>query len=196
MVARELGAFVKAYNEYYDLAKTLGKADGEGASGAMVGDSMLRGVTSKLRNMLSGSFDSNNGNTLSLSQLGVEADQYGKLTLDSDRLKETLDADPTAVQQFFIGTDDKPGFAASMEGLLDNYTKSGGLIESRIDGYKNQLDKLDDDMEVFGRKMEKYEKRLLAQYNAMDLLVANMTATSNSLMGQLNNMPGVVRKTR
>jgi len=195
LVAQDLKKFVEAYNEYYDTAKQLGQS-GEGGVGPMAGDSMLRGVTSKLRSTLSQSFSSDAlGNTMSLAQLGIETDQYGKLTLDTQVLNDKISEDPDAVQQFFIGTDDEPGFAASTESLLQNYTKTGGLIDSRIEGFEGQLNDLEDDMASFTRKMEKYEARLLSQYNAMDLLVANMTSTSNSVMAQLDNMPGVVRKT-
>ncbi|NRA70779.1 MAG: flagellar filament capping protein FliD [Gammaproteobacteria bacterium] len=198
MVSRELGNFVKAYNEYYELAKTLGKAktNESESNGAMVGDSMLRGVTYKLRTMLSRPFNSEGSNSLSLSQLGVESDQYGKLTFDASELKETLSKNPGAIQQFFIGTEDKPGFAASLHSVLDSYTKKDGLIATRIEGYQTQLERLDDDMISFDSKMKKYEARLLSQYNAMDLLVAQMTSTSSYMMAQLSNMPGVVRKTK
>lgn len=196
LVEKELAKFVEAYNEYYDVAKQLGQA-GEGVSGPMAGDSMLRGVTSKLRSMLSQSFSSDAlDGTLSLSQLGVESDQYGKLSFDSSVLKDKLSEDPDAVQSFFVGTDEKPGFAASTESLLKNYTESGGLIDNRIKGFEGQLDKLEDDMAAFTRKMEKYEARLLSQYNAMDMLVANMTSTSSYVMAQLENMPGVVKQTK
>ncbi|PKF59039.1 flagellar hook protein FliD [Alteromonadales bacterium alter-6D02] len=194
LVAKELGAFVKSYNEYYKVAKELGQA-GEAGGGPLAGDSMLRGITGKLRNMLSQSFDSGSGNTLSLAQLGVESDQYGVLSLDSTILNKVIAEDPSAVQQFFVGDDSTPGFAASTDTLIANYTESGGLIDSRINGYETQLDKLEDDMTAFNRKMENYEARLLSQYNAMDMLVANMNSTSSYLMGQLDNMPGVVKKT-
>jgi flagellar hook-associated protein 2 len=37
---------------------------------------------------------------------------------------------------------------------------------------------------------------LYSQYNAMDLIVAQLNSTSTYLMAQLENMPGVVRKDR
>jgi flagellar hook-associated protein 2 len=199
LVEQELKKFVEEYNKYYDSAKQLGSsgkgADGSNeAKGALAGDSMLRSVTSKLRSTLSQSFSSDeSGGTLSLSQLGIESDQYGKLTLDSKILKEKIEEDPNAIQKFFVGTEDKPGFAASTDGLIQNYTKKDGLIDSRIKGFEGQLDSLDDDMAAFTRKMSKYEARLLSQYNAMDALVAQMRATSDSVQGQLANLPGVVR---
>ncbi|OIQ47981.1 MAG: hypothetical protein BM565_03600 [Gammaproteobacteria bacterium MedPE] len=192
LVVRELENFVKTYNEFQTLTKELGKGGGENEnSGVLVGDSMLRSVTSKVRNMLSRSFDSN-GSTIALSQLGVETDQYGKLSLDKTKLNDAVSENPAAIEEFFVGTEENPGFAATLEGLVKNYTETGGLIDSRIDSYNNQLTKLDDDLVAFNKKMDRYEARLFAQYNAMDALVANLRSTSTALQGQLANLPGVV----
>ena len=59
---------------------------------------------------------------------------------------------------------------------------------------KIQLESLDDDRISFGRKMDALEARLYKQYNAMDLLVANLNATGDYVTAQLDNMPGVVRQ--
>ena len=42
--------------------------------------------------------------------------------------------------------------------------------------------------------MDSLEARLLEQYNAMDLLVANLNSTSSYIQQQLDNMPGVVKQ--
>ena len=42
--------------------------------------------------------------------------------------------------------------------------------------------------------MESLESRLYAQYNRMDLLVAQLNSTSSYVQAQLDNMPGVVKK--
>jgi len=143
---------------------------------------------------LSKSFDSGNGSTLSLSGLGVESDQYGVLTLDTDVLNEFVDNDVNGVEQFFVGTDSVDGFAASIDKLTSFYTDSDGIIQNRIDSRTTQLDRLDDDNLAFTRRMESLEARLYSQYNAMDLLVAQLNSTSSYITAQLDNMPGVVRK--
>lgn len=187
--------FVKNYNELLSLSKTLGQA-GEGATGPLVGDSLLRGVMSKLRQQISTQFDSSGDESISLSQLGVRSDRYGVLSLDKTDLDEYIASDVDGVQNFFVGSDDVPGFAASVDTLMKFYTDSDGLIQSRIDGKKNQLESIDDDRVSFGRKMDALEARLYKQYNAMDLLVANLNATGSYLTAQLDNMPGVVRKSK
>lgn len=177
------------------LSKQLGSA-GEGGTGPLAGDSLLRGVMGKLRQELSKGFDIGNGNTLSLSELGVTSDQYGVLSLNTENLNEFINEDVNGVEQFFIGSDSTNGFAASLKELTSFYTDSDGIIQNRIDSRTNQLDRLDDDKIAFSRRMEALETRLFAQYNAMDLLVAQLNSTSSYVQTQLDNMPGVVRKSK
>ena len=191
-IEESLTAFVTSYNKLVDLNSDFGQV-GEGKSGAMIGDSLLRGVMSKIRSEFTASFDFGD-ETLTLSELGIRSDQYGKMSIDSEDLNEFIKSNVDDVQQFLVGTDSKPGFAGSLTAMLDFYTKSDGMIQDRIDSKEKSLDKLDDSREAFTRKMDSLEARLFAQYNAMDLLVSGLNNTSSYLMQQLDNMPGVVRK--
>jgi flagellar hook-associated protein 2 len=166
---------------------------GDGNSGVLSGDSLLRGVMSKIRNELSSNFDFGNDGESSLAQLGIETDRYGKLSLDSTKLNDAIVENVDNVQSFFTGSDDKLGFAGQVDELLKFYTESDGLIQGRIDSKGTQLSRIDDDRASFSRKMDALEARLSAQYNSMDLLVANLNSTSSYLTAQLDNMPGVVR---
>ncbi len=186
-----LNSFISSYNELLELSNNLG-ASGEAGAGVMAGDSLLRGVMSKLRSEITNPVDLGGGNSLSLSQLGVETDRYGVLTLNTETLDEQIDANVNLVQQFFVGDDDD-GFAQSFDELMSFYTDSDGIIQNRIDSKTNQLDDLDDDRLDLASKMESLSSRLYAQYNAMDLLVASLNNTSSYVQAQLENMPGVVR---
>lgn len=188
-----LEKFVESYNELQKLNKQLGVA-GESGNGPLAGDSLLRGVMGKLRQELSNSFDTGNGNTLSLAEIGLESDRYGVLSLDTEKLDKAIESDISGVQQLFVGTDSTDGFASSIKELTSFYTDADGLIQTRIDSRTAQLDRLDDDRVAFGLRMESLEARLYSQYNAMDLIVANLTATGSYITAQLDNMPGVVRK--
>jgi len=190
-----LNGFIESYNELLTLSNNLGKS-GESGAGVMAGDSMLRGVMSKLRQQLTSEVSLSDGSSLSLSQLGVEADRYGKLTLDSERLDGQVESNVDLVQEFFLGENDDDGFAQTFDELMNFYTDKDGIIQNRIDSKQNQLDGIDDERIDFARKMESLESRLYAQYNSMDLLVAQLNSTSNYVQAQLENMPGVVRKSK
>jgi flagellar hook-associated protein 2 len=188
-----LNSFIRSYNELLELSNNLGASGADGV-GVMAGDSLLRGVMSKLRDTITDSVNVG-GSSLSLSQLGVETDRYGVLSLDSDTLNDQINADVGLVQQFFVGSNDEDGgFAQSFDDLVSFYTDTDGIIQNRIDSKTNQLDDLDDQRESLTSKMESLSSRLYAQYNAMDLLVASLNNTSSYVQAQLENMPGVVRQ--
>lgn len=190
-IEKSLEEFISAYNSLVDLNTNFGQV-GDGNSGVMVGDSLLRGVMTKIRNEFTASFDFGSNETMSLSELGVRSDQYGKMSIDSEDLNEFINNNVDNVQQLLVGTDSKPGFAATLTNILDFYTQADGVIQSRIDSKELKLDKLSDDREAFTRKMDSLEARLYTQYNSMDLLVSGLNSTSSYLMAQLDNMPGVV----
>jgi flagellar hook-associated protein 2 len=188
-----LEGFVESYNELKALSDQLGAAS-ESGSGALSGDSLLRGVMNKFRQQFSESFNSGNGNTLSLSELGVESDQYGVLSLDTETLNDYIASDVDGIEQFFVGSASASGFATSVDELASFYTDSDGIIQNRIDSRTTQLERLDDDYLNFESRMASLETRLYAQYNAMDLIVAQLNSTSSYVQAQLENMPGVVRQ--
>jgi flagellar hook-associated protein 2 len=194
-VAGGLNTFISSFNSLLDLSNQLGKS-GEGGVGPLSGDSLLRGVMSKLRSQFNKGFDIGNGETLTLSELGVRTERSGQLSLDKSTLDDLLEENPDKIQNFFLGEDKKSGFVTDIQEFIGFYSDSGGLIQQRIDGKTTQIEKLDSDLESFQAKMESLESRLFAQYNAMDLIVAQMNSTSSYLMTQLDNMPGVVRKSK
>ncbi len=194
-VAGGINTFIESFNALVDLSNQLGKS-GEDGTGVLAGDAMLRGVMTKIRSQFNKEFDATNGNTLTLSQLGVRTERDGKLSFEQSTLDDMLEDDPDAIQTFFLGADGDNGFVNDMNTFVGFYTDSDGVIQQRIDGKNNQIDKLSSDLVDFQEKMTSLESRLLAQYNAMDLIVSQMNSTSSYLMSQLENMPGVVKQSK
>jgi len=194
-VAGGLNTFITSFNALVDLSKQLGQSNEDG-TGPLSGDSLLRGVMTKLRSQFNKGFDIGNGESLTLSQLGVRTERSGHLSLDKSTLDDLLEENPDKVQNFFIGENKTSGFVTDIQEFIGFYTDSDGLLEERIEGKTNQIKKIDSDLIKFKEKMDSLEARLLAQYNAMDLIVGQMKSTSSYLMTQLDNMPGVVRKSK
>jgi flagellar hook-associated protein 2 len=189
-----LNSFVDKFNAFIDLSKQLGRSSAEEGVGALAGDSLLRGSVNQVRSLLTSEFSTGNGNTDFLANFGIRTERSGKLSIDSDALKAAIEKDPQALQTFFIGENDGDGFVGQLDTVIKGYTASDGIISSRIEGRESQLSKLETDVEKFNIRMAKYEERLYGQYNAMDLLVANLNSTGSYLQQQLANLPGVVKK--
>lgn len=193
-ISAGLKSFVEKFNAFIDLSKQLGRSSAEEGVGALAGDSLLRGSVNQVRSLLTSEFSTGNGNTDFLANFGIRTERSGKLSIDSDALKAAVEKDPQAMQTFFVGENDGDGFVGQLSTVIKGYTASDGIISSRIEGRESQLSKLQTDVDKFNIRMAKYEERLLSQYNAMDLLVANLNSTGSYLQQQLANLPGVVKK--
>lgn len=82
------------------------------------------------------------------------------------------------------------GYADRLITLIDDFLKSDGTLDTRLDGIQETIDDITADREALNRRLETLEARLLAQFNAMDSLIAQLSTTSNFLTQQLSSLPG------
>ncbi|MBB1383618.1 flagellar filament capping protein FliD, partial [Shewanella sp. SR41-2] len=127
-----------------------------------------------------------------LYELGISTDSSGKLSIDDTKLSEAVTNNMSLVEGIFSTSD--TGLAYQFDDLVKSYTKSGGVIDSRNNSYTSATSRITDQREAFTLKMEKLEARLLKQFNAMDLIVAQLNTQSSSLTNSLASLPGVVRE--
>ncbi len=64
-----------------------------------------------------------------------------------------------------------------------------GAIEARTEGLNSRIERIDEQREALGRRLEALETRLLRQFNALDSLVSQLNNTSSFLTQQLANLP-------
>jgi flagellar hook-associated protein 2 len=81
------------------------------------------------------------------------------------------------------------GILTPIEDLLDAYLESDGLISSREEGLNDSLEDIADERESLERSLESLESRLIAQFTALDILIAEYNSTSAFLTQQLANLP-------
>lgn len=80
------------------------------------------------------------------------------------------------------------GFAAKLGKLVDGML-TGRMIESRVDGINATIKDITAQRETIARRLEDTEKRLRAQYTALDTMLASLSQTSNFLQQQLAKLP-------
>lgn len=81
------------------------------------------------------------------------------------------------------------GVAVSLGGVLDRFLDSNGLIDLRTDGLQANVDRIAEDREALNVRLEAIEARFRSQFNALDVLLANLRTTSDFLTTQLANIP-------
>ena len=189
-VGSALADFAAAYNTFLETTASLSRVNTDSnIVGALAGDSTIRGLVSQVRNVLSRTIDAS-GSVNSLASLGLTTNREGLLEVNESLLASQVNNNFDDVKALFTG-DDSVG--ESLTSTLGDYAGGGGAIQARIDGYRTTLTRIEDDRAAFEERITSLEARLYAQYNAMDLQVAQLNSTSNFLTGQLANLPGVVR---
>ena len=196
-VAKSITDFVDAYNKMLDNVNSLtsvtsvGGDDGEPLAAALVGDASVRSFMTAMRSEL-GSVAAGDGIRI-LADLGISTQRDGKLAVDDTKLEQALDNNFEQVNSFFTG---EQGLMARLEAKVEPYTQTGGILESRTKALQNTLSRVDDQRDTLSTRLTKLESRLFAQFNAMDMLVSQMSSTGNFLTAQLDSLPGIVNQNK
>ena len=194
-ITSAIDKFVKGYNGYVDIFNQLTDYDATANTrGALQGDFSSRSIMSNVRNAVANTVPGLDGSYRSLADIGITTNAKGQLSVDSTKLNAALAADPDAVTGMFADTTYNgtavTGVAARLDTILTGYLASDGIIDSRTDSLSKSLSRINDDREVVARRLDSLEARYRAQFNAMDSLLSNITATGDFLTQQLKNLPG------
>jgi len=140
---------------------------------------MVRGLQQQLRGMVG-------GYASELKALGVSIATDGTLSVEASKLDAALAADPDGVRRLF-GKDGalSSRLETTLKATLDATT---GTLTQRTGSLNRQIEGLSDQMDALDRRMEAVEARYLAQFTAMDTLVAQMQGTSSYLSQQLASL--------
>ena len=175
--------FVTAYNTLIDKCTELGKrntivgGESQDDGGALAGDSMPRSIRTLMANTVMEPNSEMTGIN-SIFQVGIEMDNDGKLSVDSDKFDDALDDNYEQVVALFSGEN---GVAGKLQTSLKEYTKTGGLISQRQDQLNSDLRDLSSREATAADQLEKYEANLRAQYGSLDTLLAQMQSSASYL---------------
>jgi flagellar hook-associated protein 2 len=82
------------------------------------------------------------------------------------------------------------GIADSLDTLLKGFLDKGGFVTSREGSLTNSITDISVERENLDLRIASVESRLIAQFSALDSLVARFQSTSSFLTQQLANLPG------
>jgi flagellar hook-associated protein 2 len=182
-IKESVSKFVDSYNALSSLAQSLGRYGGEGGTnGALIGDSMLRGVVNKVRQDLSTPVASTNSELNTLQMIGIEIDKDGIMTMDSSKFENLLKTDLSAVSTLFSASD---GVAAKLDEDLDIYIQAGGILENQSKSLNKRLSDIESRREAVQLRLDNLQQRLQKQYIAMDIAVGQFQATGSYLSQQI-----------
>lgn len=185
-IQRKAESFVAAWNTLAQQMTTLGRYDSTTrTAGPMLGDSLLRGIDTQLRRMLTEPVPGTSGNYRTLTSLGISMTGSGTLQLDAARFNQALAADPEAVGAVFSS---ESGVAVRMAEFVDERLSSDGEFAARDERIGTQRRRLDQDRVALEARMQVIQQRYLKQFTAMDAMLAQLQSTSSYLAQQLESL--------
>ena len=110
-VTGNVESFVEGYNELMKSINNLTSYNADTGRGSVLqGDSVTRGLTSQVRNILSSAVSGLSGAYRSLADIGITTQSGGTLALDKTKLSDAMAADFSVVGKLFAaaGTVDDP----------------------------------------------------------------------------------------
>ena len=180
-------SFVTAYNALMTTinAQTKVTTGADGAAtgaAALTGDATMRSLVNSVRSEISHSVGT--GSLRTLSQLGINTVQKtGLLEFNDTKWDAAVKTYGADISDLFTGKD---GLLTRMTKTTEEYTKTGGILATRQTNLTNQLKELEESQEALDRRIESLTETLTKKYNAMDTMVAQLKATSDSVMTTLN----------
>ncbi|MBA1227231.1 flagellar filament capping protein FliD [Stutzerimonas stutzeri] len=188
-VKKQIQTFVDSYNKLIGVinAQTKVTSVGEGkapVTGALVGDATARTLLNTIRNELVNV--QGDGALRALTDIGITTQKDGTLAIDSAKLDKAMAGNFGELSGLFTGD---MGLASRLDAKLKPYTETGGILEQRNKAMTETITKIDDQKEALTRRITSLQERLYKQFNAMDLLVGQLSNTSSSLLASLENLP-------
>ena len=188
-VKKQVQSFVDAYNKLIGVinAQTKVTPVGDGktpVTGALVGDATARTLLGTIRNELVNV--QGDGALRALTDIGITTQKDGTLGIDNDKLDKAMAESFNELPGLFTG--DK-GLASRLDAKLKPYTETGGILEQRNKIMTETISDIDKQKENLNLRIASLQERLFKQFNAMDLLVGQLSNTSSSLLASLENLP-------
>ncbi len=145
-----------------NTAATLGFSAGAGTAGVDVAGSLGTATGSGSGRTLSGAGDAD----------GIKVDVLGGSTGSRGTVNVTV------------------GIAAQLDGLLDALLDADSPLDSRTDALNDYIADIGKEREKLSERLGRLEQRLLAQFTALDTMLAQLQSTSTFLAQQLASLPG------
>ncbi|WP_128001553.1 flagellar filament capping protein FliD [Piscinibacter defluvii] len=185
---KTLQDFAAAYSELTKLIATDTKYDATSKSaGPLQGDGAIVGLQNRLRAMLGASSGASSAYTR-LSDVGFEIQRDGSLSVNATRLDKAL-ANLPELKKLFANSSTTDasldGFGKRFRVFASDVLGVDGTLTTRSDGLAEKLKRNQDAQERLEDRLAQVQKRLEAQYTALDAQMGKLNGLSSYVTQQI-----------
>ncbi|MFU2317654.1 flagellar filament capping protein FliD [Rahnella sp. PCH160] len=188
--------FVDSYNALQDTFTSLTKFTAtatntdtsDSTNGALLGDSALRTIQTRLKTALGSA--SGSGSISSLSSIGITTDPTtGKLEIDSTKLNTALTSNTAAVQTMMVGDGKTTGVMTNITNLNTGFLNTtNGTIANAEAAVNTTLKSLTTQYNSVNDSINTTIARYKTQFTALDVAIQKLNSTATYLTTQFEAM--------
>ena len=184
---KNIQEFVDTYNELNDLLTQSTKYDEESkTAGVLQGDSATVSLQNSLR-MLTQGISGSTGGLTRLAEIGIQMQEGGKLSTDTTKLDKAL-TNLEGLKGLFANKADAlgqgGGIAVNFKNFTDKLLSFDGTLNTKTDSLERTLKSNSAEQTKVNTRADTLEKRLYAQYSALDTKMASLNAL-NAYVSQM-----------
>ena len=185
-----LEEFVSMFNEaYIPIARELKVTEDTDYGSSLAGDSSIKRIKLAIQTAVTSSVPGTTGTWNALSEIGLEMDATGKMTIDSEKLDEALDKDIAGIADLF--TIETHGLSDKLTAISEPYIDDlEGTFKEKVDSYNDRIDLLDDEIEDQRWRIEKMVARLTVQFANIGNRGSELQLPGRSIGGSGLNQQG------
>jgi flagellar hook-associated protein 2 len=169
-----------AFNEASAFLTGQTSAAAGGDSESIGRDPLVRGLRSRLANVLTRSYATGAAYG-ALAEVGFEFTRSGELTVNEATLRQALTDKRLDVAKVFGGADGTGGAFGALLSETEDYTKAGGLVPNAQNRLSDQLTKLSDRIADMEERLAIKRAALQREFAAADQTIAQLNSQKNSL---------------
>ncbi len=183
---------VDGYNSMAKQLNAMTQADVANKSiGLFNGDSSVNGIDRAIKQIIT----SIGGTGLSITQYGINVNQDGTLSFDTNAFDTKMVENPIAMADYFSGktTVNANGTTKTTEGVfttlfnnLNNLTKSNGVLSNLTNGLKTEATTLTSDRTRAVAALNARYDTMTQQFIAYDAIISNLNNQFSSLSQQIS----------
>jgi flagellar hook-associated protein 2 len=176
----KITAAVNALNSFNDYAQSqLRMPTGSSVQPVLYNDLTLRTANRQLKDVFLANYISSGSTMKNVSDMGIQYDRNGKLTIDSTKLEDAISNHASDVQKFFSNAIN--GLSKVASNMVASYTKSGGIIEFSHDRLQDSIDNMNARISAMQEQLNIQQQSLTAQFTAADQAISQLNNQGSSI---------------
>ena len=173
--------FITEYNSLKEFFVEQTQIDSiTGKPGPLGNDTILRQALSDVKNLVLTS-NGNDGQYSYLTEIGVEFEIDGTLSLNEEQFNTAIDTAVADVQKLFQGDGTVEGVFDDLKSALANIDSTAGLIKTTRDSLDTTIKSIRDQILAQQLRLELRRTELQKMYTAADLAMSRITSQQGAL---------------